>query len=148
MQDSDSGIAECGTPHTLPSDLPTEPTTLNTQRLAGYVVHEFIANGTYGAVYKASNKSTGTLFAIKVMTKSKKTAKMTIDQQRELSVMKRISGEHKHVVTLIGWRETSFDVQLFMPLCDQNLRQYIQGRSVPVYTGTTIVKQVSSAVAF
>ena len=51
-------------------------------------------------------------------------------------------------MTLIGWRETSFDVQLFMPLYDQNLRQYIQGRSVPCYTGTRIIKQVSSAVAF
>ena len=67
--------------------------TLKTQRLVGYTVHEFIANGTYGAVYKASNKSIGKLFAIKVMTKSKKTAKMTIGQQRELSLMKEISGK-------------------------------------------------------
>ena len=28
------------------------------------------------------------------------------------------------------------------------MRQYIQGRSVPCYTGTRIIKQVSSAVAF
>ena len=67
--------------------------TLKTQRLVEYTVHEFIANGSYGAVYKASDKSTGRLFAIKVMTKSKKTAKMTIGQQRELSLMKEISGK-------------------------------------------------------
>ena len=53
-QDKDSVIAECGTPHTLPSVLPAEPTTLKTQRLAGYTVLEFIANGSYGDVYKAS----------------------------------------------------------------------------------------------
>ena len=44
--DKDSVIAECGTPHTLPSVLPAEPMTLKTQRLAGYTVLEFIANGS------------------------------------------------------------------------------------------------------
>ena len=51
-------------------------------RLAGYTVLEFIANGSYGDVYKASKKSIGELFAVKVMTKSRKTAKMTTEQQR------------------------------------------------------------------
>ena len=35
-----------------------------------------------------------------------------------------------------------------MPLYDQTLRQYIRGRSVPLYAGSTIVKQLSSAVAY
>ena len=145
-QDKDSVIAECGTPHTLPSVLPAEPT--KTQRLAGYTVLEFIAHGSYGDVYKASKKSTGELFAIKVMTKCRKTAKMTTEQQRELSLMRGLSRKHDHVVNLLGWRETSFNVQLFMPLYDQTLRQYIRGRSVPFHAGSTIVKQLSSAVAY
>ena len=45
-------------------------------------------------------------------------------------------------------RETDFNVQLFMPLYDQTLRQYIRGHSVPLYAGSTIVKQLSSAVAY
>ena len=146
--DKDSVIAECGTPHALPSVLSAEPTTLKTQRLAGYTVLEFIANGSYGDVYKASKKSTGELFAIKVMTKCRKTAKMTTEQQRELSLMRGLSRKHDHVVNLLGWRETCFNVQLFMPLYDQTLRQYIRGHSVPLYAGSTIVKQLSSAVAY
>ena len=147
-QDKDSVIAECGTPHALPSVLPTEPTTLTSQRLAGYTVLEFIANGSYGDVYKASKKSTGELFAVKVMTKCRKTAKMTTEQRRELSLMRGLSRKHDHVVNLLGWRETCFNVQLFMPLYDQTLRQYIRGHSVPLYAGSTIVKQLSSAVAY
>ena len=147
-QDKDSVIAECGTPHTLPSVLPAEPMTLKTQRLAGYTVLEFIANGSYGDVYKASKKSTGELFAIKVMAKCRKTAKMTTEQQRELSLMRGLSRKHDHVVNLLGWRETCFNVQLFMPLYDQTLRQYIRRHSVPLYAGSTIVKQLSSAVAY
>ena len=104
--------------------MPTEPTTSKTQRLVGYTVLEFIAKGGYGNVYKASNKSKGELFAIKVMTKSRKTAKMTTEQQRELSIMRKLVRKHDHVVNLLGWRETCFDVQLFVPLYGQTLRQY------------------------
>ena len=78
--DKDSVIAERGTSHSLPSVLPAEPMalmTLKTQRLAGYMVLEFIASGSFGDVYKASKKSTGELFAVKVMTKCRKTAKLT-----------------------------------------------------------------------
>ena len=73
---------------------------------------------------------------------------MTTEQQRELSLMRGLSRKHDHVVNLLGWRETCFNVQLFMPLYDQTLRQYIRGRSVPLYAGSTIVKQLSSAVAY
>lgn len=147
-EDKDSVIAECGTPHTLPTVLPPEPTTVKTQRLVGYKVLELIANGSYGDVYKATKKSTGELFAIKVMTKCRKTAKMTTEQQRELSLMKALSRKHEHVVNLLGWRETCFDVQLIMPLYDQTLRQYIRGHSVPLHAGKIILQQLSSAVAF
>ena len=155
-EDKDSVIAECGTPRSwyegshpsYQAVLPPEPTTLKTQRLAGYTVLELIASGSYGDVYKASWKSTGELFAIKVMTKCRKTAKMTTEQERELSLMKGLSRKHEHVVNLLGWRETYFNVQLFMPLYDQTLRQYIRGHSVPLHAGKTIVQQLSSAVAY
>ena len=55
-QDKDSVIA--------PSVLPAEGTTLKTQRLVGYIVLQFIANDTYGDVYKASKNSIGELSAI------------------------------------------------------------------------------------
>ena len=81
------------------------------------------AHDSYGDVYKASKNSIGELLAIKVMTKCRKTAKMTTEQQRELSLMRGLSRKRDHVVNLLGWRETCFNVQLFMPLYDQTLRQ-------------------------
>ena len=51
---------------------------------------EFIASGSFGVLYKASKKSTGELFAVKVMTKCRETAKMASDQQRELSLMRGV----------------------------------------------------------
>ena len=59
--------------------------------------------GSYGDVHKASQKSTGELFAVKVMTKCRNTAKMTTSQQRELSLMRGLSRKHDHVVNLLGW---------------------------------------------
>ena len=73
---------------------------------------------------------------------------MTAEHQRELSLMSGLSRKHDHVVNLLGWRETLFNVQLFMPLYDQRydqtLHKYIRGRSVPLYAGSTIGKQLSS----
>ena len=159
-QDNDSVTAECGTltltrrtplrsAHTL-NTLPCVTTCKSPRigKLAGYKVIQFIGKGSYGDVYRASKQSTGEVFAIKVMAKCRMTAQKTIEQQRELSIMRSLAGRHDHVVRLLGWRETSFDVQLFMPLYEQSLRQYIRGRSVPVPVGSTIVRQVSSVVAF
>ena len=44
--------------------------------------------------------------------------------------------------------KTRFNVQLFMPVYDQTLRQYILEHSVPLYAGRTFVQQLSSAVAY
>ena len=114
--DKDSAIAECGTLHALPPVLSAEPTTLGTQRLAVYTVLEFIDNVSHGDVHEASNESTGELFAVKVMTQCRITATSTTDHQRELSLMRGLSRKHDHVVNLLGWRETCFTAQLFMPL--------------------------------
>ena len=153
-QDKDSVIAECGSPHTLPSVLPAEPTTLRHKyRVRNCRIQRRgrpppRAAGSDSDVYKASQKSIGELFALKVMTKSKKTAQMTTEQQRELNLMRGLPRNRDHVLKLLGCRETYFNVILVLPLYDQTLRQYIQGRSVPLYAGSKIVKQLSSVVAY
>ena len=53
------------------------------KHIAGYRVIEIINCGSFGDVYKAVKNSSGELFAIKVMQKCRKTAKMTIEQQRD-----------------------------------------------------------------
>ena len=112
----------------MPSVLPAEPTTLRHKyrvrslaRNIGYTVLEFLASGSDSDVYKALQKSTGELFALKVMKKSKKTAQMTTEQQRELNLMRELQRNRDHVLKkLLGWRETSFMI-FVLPLNDQTL---------------------------
>ena len=147
-EDMSSAIAECGSPgdSKLPPTLP--PLHIAKQRIAGYRVIEIINSGSFGDVYKAVKNSSGELFAIKVMQKCRKTAKMTTEQQRELSIMKGLSKKHDHIMNLLGWRETVFNLQLFMPLYAQTLRQFIKGGAVPLQAGKTIMFQLCSAVAY
>ena len=76
------------------------------------------------------------------------TAKLTIEHQRELIILKGVSNKHGHITTLLGWRETSFNLQLFMPLYELTLRQYIKSGVVPLHAGKTIMWQLCSAVAY
>ena len=96
-EDVSSVIAECGSPGD--SKLPTTLPAVTKPRLAGFSVIEILNSGSFGDVYKAVKNSSGELFAIKVMQKCKKTAKMTTEQQRPLSIMKglskKLSGERR-----------------------------------------------------
>ena len=114
-EDMSSVIVECGSPgdSELPTTLPAVP--IAKPRLAGFSVIEILNSGSFGDVYKAVKNSSGELFAIKVMQKCRKTAKMITEQQRELSIMKGLSKKHDHIMNLLGWRETAFNVQLFKP---------------------------------
>ena len=118
------------------------------KRLSGYNVIEILNSGSYGDVYKASRKGSGEMFAVKVMRKRRETAVMTGEQCRELSLMKTLKDKHPNLMPLLGWRETSFDIQLFMPLYDLNLRQFIKRELVPPKAGKDIVLQVFSGVSY
>ena len=56
------------------------------------------------------------MFAVKVMRKRRETAVMTGEQCRELSLMKTLTDKHPNLMPLLGWRETSFDIQVFLSL--------------------------------
>lgn len=116
--------------------------------LCSYEVIERISGGSFGDVYKVKNSVSGKLFAVKVMVKTSKTAKRSEAQSRELDVMRAISGKHPNVIQLIGWRETAFDFQLFMPLCETNLRKYIQCGPTSIKHCRTMSSHVCSAVAY
>ena len=74
--------------------------------MAGSAVgKEQARDGGHDESTNAVNNSPGELFAIKVMQKCRKTAKMTIEQQRELSIMKGLSTKHDHIINLLGWRD-------------------------------------------
>ena len=130
----------------LPSVLPALAS--GQKRLGGYNVIEILNSGSYGDVYKASRKGSGEMFAVKVMRKRRETAVMTGEQCRELSLMKTLKDKHPNLMLLLGWRETSFDIQLFMPLYDLNLCQFIKRELVPPKAGKDIVLQVFSGVSY
>ena len=130
----------------LPSVLPALAS--GQKQLSGYNVIEILNSGSYGDVYKASRKGSGEMFAVKVMRKRRETAAMTYMQCRELSLMKTLKDKHPNLMPLLGWRETSFDIQLFMPLYDLNLRQFIKRELVPPKAGKDIVLQVFSGVSY
>jgi len=130
----------------LPSVLPALAS--GQKRLSGYNVIEILNSGSYGDVYKASRKGSGEMFAVKVMRKRREGAVMTGEQCRELSLMKTLKDKHPNLMPLLGWRETSFDIQLFMPLYDLNLRQFIKRELVPPKAGKDIVLQVFSGVSY
>ena len=133
-------------PTKLPPVLPPQPE--KPKRLAGYTVIEIINSRSYGDVYKVSKKDSGDLLAVKVMLKCRQTAWRTEEQQRELSIMKKLSGKHPNIMNLLGWRETKFNFQLFMPLYDQTLKQFINGSPVPLHAGQVITTQLCSAVTY
>ena len=130
----------------LPSVLPALAS--GQKQLSGYNVIEILNSGSYGDVYKASREGSGEMFAVKVMRKQRETAVMTGEQCRELSLMKTLKDKHPNLMPLLGWRETSFDIQLFMPLYDLNLRQFIKRELAPPKAGKDIVLQVFSGVSY
>ena len=130
----------------LPSVLPASAS--GQKQLSGYNVIEILNSGSYGDVYKSSRKGSGEMFAVKVMRKRRETAVMTGEQCRELSLMKTLTDKHPNLMPLLGWRETSFDIQLFMHLYDLNLRQLIKRELVPPKAGKDIVLQVFSGVSY
>ena len=116
--------------------------------LCGYKVVELMNGGSFGDVYKVRKNGSGEWFAVKVMVKSSRTAQRSKEQSRELHIMKSLDRKHPHLMKLLGWRETSFNFQLFMPLYEMDLRKYIQRAPVSARNGKTIMSQLCSAVAF
>ena len=107
-----------------------------------------MSGGSFGDVYKVRKKGSGEWFAVKVMVKSSRTAQRSKEQSRELDIMKSLCDKHPHLMKLLGWRDTAFNFQLFMPLYEMDLRKYIQRAPVSARNGKSIMSQLCSAVAY
>ena len=157
-EDAHSDQTECGSKQAdeLPvvdsasAILPPEilPLVRAQTRLCGYKVVELMSGGSFGDVYKVRKKGFGEWFAVKVMVKSSRTAQRSKEQSRELDIMKSVCDKHPHLMKLLGWRDTAFNFQLFMPLYEMDLRKYIQRAPVSARNGKSIMSQLCSAVAY
>ncbi len=119
--------------------------SVSKKKLSGYDVIEIINSGGFGDVYKARKKDSGEVFAVKVMPKKRRTAAMTVAQQREVDIMKSLHNAHPNIINLLGWRDTAFNVQLFMPLYPMTLAQHIRNAPVPEDQAEAISLQMCSA---
>jgi serine/threonine protein kinase len=96
--------------------------------------------------------STGAVIivAVKVMAKNSKSAKRSVEQGRELNILKQLTGLHPNIIQLLAWRETHFNFQLVFPFVHQDLRKFIAHHAglVPIEAARDIGSQLFSALVF
>ncbi len=86
-----------------------------------------LGSGSFGSVYKAKNKLTGTYVAIKEIIKSKYNSSEYLS---EAEMMKKVQSENS--VNLIETFETKYFFYLIMELCIFNLDEYMKIRNEPL----------------
>ncbi len=116
-------------------------------RLAKFTVSGRCGKGSYGEVYKAMTPL-GADLAVKVM--QKRDAKVTEMQRREVELLKELSGQHPSIVNLLGWRSTTFNIQLLLPWYQADLHGFISkdGRFINVGVARKCAQQMTQGVAF
>lgn len=125
---------------------PFDPTSpLETRVLPGYAVTEKIGQGSYGAVWGATQATTRQRVAIKVLRSGPRQG-----LQREVASVLEVS-EHPHVVPLIDARLENDPAFLVTPLMQGSLGGYIRQTQNPQEVESALVrlwmKQVASALA-
>ena len=130
------------------SELPKDVGTRSIRKLPklnGYTVFDRLGGGSYGDVYKAQFKGDDKFMAVKVQSKGK--AFRTLEQNRELSLLKNL--KHPNIVQLLAWRETHFNIQLMFPFYDFDMLQYMRMKgSFNGPDASTCIANLVGAVAY
>ncbi|TKR64352.1 hypothetical protein L596_024904 [Steinernema carpocapsae] len=111
---------------------------------------EFIAEGGFGAVFKAKRRSDGKLFAIKMVDRKKDHSLRVMEEINTLEKLRK----HSVVVRIEAYKKTDDYVFIVMEYCEGgSLRKYIMGRidnkenPMSEKIAAVIFQQVCSAVA-
>ena len=94
----------------------------------GYLKIDKIGEGTYGVVYKARNRSTGRLVALKKIRLETEAEGVPSTAIREISLLKEL--EHPNVVSLIDVIHTNRKLYLVFEFIDMDLRKYMGKRLI------------------
>ena len=94
----------------------------------GYLKIDKIGEGTYGVVYKARNRSTGRLVALKKIRLETEAEGVPSTAIREISLLKEL--EHPNVVSLIDVIHTNRKLYLVFEFIDMDLRKYMGKRFI------------------
>eukprot|EP01121_Diplochlamys_sp_Union-15-3_P016097 TRINITY_DN5416_c0_g3_i1.p1 TRINITY_DN5416_c0_g3~~TRINITY_DN5416_c0_g3_i1.p1 ORF type:complete len:304 (-),score=36.04 TRINITY_DN5416_c0_g3_i1:90-1001(-) len=109
--------------------LQQETTTTKSENvLSKYLKLEKVGEGTYGVVYKAKNKETGQLVALKKIRLEHEDEGVPSTAIREISILRELT--HQNVVNLLDVINFSQKLFLVFEFLDQDLKKYID--TVPV----------------
>lgn len=82
----------------------------------------FPCEGTYGTVYKAKDKETGDIVALKVVRLDEDDEGVPSAALREICLLKEL--KHKNIVRLIDVLHRSLRLTMVFEYCDQDLKKY------------------------
>jgi len=98
---------------------------------ARYAIIKKVGEGTYGAVYKAEDKQTGAIVAMKKIHLFDEEEGVPCTTLREISVLRELSS-HPHIVKLIDVIHKNSKLYLILEFLDQDLHMYINSTKEPI----------------
>ncbi len=121
-----------------------------------FTVESKLGQGTFGHVYSATLEDplppdwlrAERRVAVKVIRKSLGEPSHVEAERREIHIMQKLA-DHANVIKLLHWRETTFDIHLFLPLYERDLSSHIRThKGTTADDGRTMSRQLLSAVAY
>jgi len=110
---------------------------------------EKVGEGTYGVVYKARDKKTGDLLALKKIRLEAEDEGIPSTAIREISLLKQL--QHPNVVRLYDVIHTDKKLTLVFEFLDQNLKQYMDAcgsEGMHLDTAKSFLFQLIRAIAY
>jgi len=114
-----------------------------------YVKLEKIGEGTYGVVYKAKDKKTGELLALKKIRLEAEDEGIPSTAIREISLLKQL--QHPNIVRLYDVVHTEKKLTLVFEFLDQDLKKYLDAcgdNGLEPYTIKSFLYQLLQGIAY
>jgi len=124
-------------------------TTDAQKKMAKYQKLEKIGEGTYGLVYKAKNKKTGELVALKKIRLESEDEGTPSTAVREISILKQL--QHPNIVQLHDVIHTETSLTLVFEYLDQDLKNYLDAcgdKGIDDYTIKSFLYQLLQGIAY
>jgi cyclin-dependent kinase len=119
------------------------------KRMSKYEKLEKIGEGTYGLVYKARNKETSELVALKKIRLESEEEGTPSTAVREVSILKQLN--HPNIVQLHDVIHTDTSLVLVFEFLDQDLKNYLDAcgdKGIDEYTIKSFLFQLLQGIAF